>query len=258
MSKPPAKVSILVPFRDADGSRTRAKEWMMRRWAHFWPDAEIIEETDDGLDPFNKSMAVNRAADRAAGDVFILLDADSWVPVGAIRTAVDLVGRGAPWVVPVFRNFRMSRAWSEMVMRGDPTAPLPRVRSQDCDTSPGPVVGFCHVMTRQAFQRVGMDERIRGWGGEDSCFVRAMDVVNGKHARLRVFVDEKRQRQPAIVVCLWHERPRDEKRRQRIWLGQDLGNEEEKHRVTASYRTARSKEAMLRVLAEARAARVLP
>ena len=249
------KLSILVPFRDADGTRTRAKDWIVARWAHFWPDAEIIEGTDDGRDPFNKSQAMNDAASRATGDTFILLDADTWVEAGAIRTALELIARGVPWVVPATKNFRMSREWSERVLSMAPSAPLPSVMARDCDTAPGPIVGFCHVLSRAAYESAGgMDERIRGWGGEDTCFVRATDAIVGKHHKLTVWKDQRGQRHPAIVVCLWHDRPRDRSRR-RIWIGQDRRFEADKRRIVATYYRARSREAMLQVVAEAQAAR---
>ena len=232
------KLSILIPFRDADGTRTPAKEWIVKRWAHFYPDAEIIEAPDDGVDPFNKSMAVNDAARQATGDVFAILDADTWVDPPHVERSLSLIEKGIPWVIPARRNLRLNRTISEKLLRLDPTGPLPPLRSQDADTAMGPVVGFLWIIPRKNWEIIGgMDERIRGWGGEDTAFTRAMDVIVGYHRKLN-----------GTVVCLWHDRPRDRKRN-RVWVGQDRTQEQYKQALIGAYfKAGRSKEAMLRVV----------
>lgn len=230
------KLSILIPFRDADGTRTKAKEWMLRRWQHFYPDAEFCIAADDGLDPFNKSLAVNNAATQATGNIFAILDADTWVEELHVHRALEMVQRGVPWVVPCRRNMRLRQDVSERIMLRDPTAPLPPIQTRDAEVT-GPVVGFLHVMRRAAFEAVGgMDARIRGWGGEDTAFTWAMDRVNGRHQKLN-----------GVAVCLWHERPRDV-HQQRIWVGQDRRQEQYKKALVGAYTKARSREAILQVL----------
>ena len=233
------KLSILVPFRDADGTRTRAKEWILARWAHFYPEAEIIVEPDDGIDPFNKSYAVNRCAEKATGDTFMVLDADTWVEPAHISRAFNLIAHGIPWVVPANRHMRLRREFSERLMKLDPKGPLPPIQAQHAETQ-GPVVGFAWIIPRKAWEAVGgMDERIRGWGGEDTSFTWAMDRVNGRHRRLN-----------GVAMCLWHDRPRDA-RRNRIWVGQDRSQEQEKALVVQAYSRARTRDAMLAVLGKA-------
>jgi hypothetical protein len=210
---------------------------MLKRWQHFYPKAQFCIASDDGVDPFNKSLAVNNAAKSATGDVFLILDADSWVEPRFIHEAVNaIVYRKAPWVVPIRKNFRLKADVSERLMALDPTGPLPPIQLRDAETS-GPVVGFLHIMPRKAFEAVGgMDERIRGWGGEDTAFVRAMTVVNGAPLRL-----------PGTVVCLWHDRPRD-RHKNRIWVGQNRDREQDKKAIVGRYTLARTREAMLKVL----------
>src|SRR4029077_3598730 len=57
-----ANVSILVPFRDADGQRTAAWNFVRRWLERVYPEAEIVVASDDGEDPFHKTLALNRAA----------------------------------------------------------------------------------------------------------------------------------------------------------------------------------------------------
>jgi hypothetical protein len=232
------KLSILVPFRDADGTRTRAKDWILARWAHFYPEAEIVVASDDGVDPFNKSLAVNNAAAQATGDIYAILDADSWVEERFVLTAIEHIEkRRAPWVVPIRRSMRLRQDVSERIMATDPTGPLPRLAGRDAENGITPIVGFLWIVPRKAFEAVnGMDDRIRGWGGEDTSFVRAMTVVNGAPIRL-----------PGTVMCLWHDRPRD-RNKNRVWVGQDRSREQDKAAVIRQYNLARGREAMLKVV----------
>lgn len=236
------KLSVLIPFRDADGTRTRAHHWMLARWQHFFPDAEFIVEPDDGLDPFNKSMAVNKAAAKATGDVFAILDADTWIDPKFVTMSMDLIASGIHWVVPARRSFRLKQDVSEQLMALPPDTSLPaltgpewRVKSEQA----GYVVGFLWFVPRAGWERLGgMDERFRGWGGEDSSFTKAANVLLGVHRRL-----------PGTVISLWHARPRDA-RHQRIWHGQAQHFMQAKEDLAHRYGRARNAQAMRAVLSE--------
>lgn len=240
------KLSILVPFRDADGTRTQGWSWIRRRWAHYWPEAEIVEASDDGVDPFCKSMAVNNAAKQATGDVFVILDADTWIDPRWMHKALDWLGRKS-WVIPASRAMRLTELFSLKLMTeiepaGGELPPISTAWSKGQTEIYSPVVGFLWVMPRAGFEAVGgMDERIRGWGGEDTSFTRAMDVIwgaeSGKGAHMKL---------PGTVMCLWHERPRD--RVGRTWRGQDRTKEADKHRLMHRYSQARTPAAMRELL----------
>lgn len=208
-------LSFLVPWRDDDGQRTAVKEWVLRRWAAFYPAAEFIEASDDGGIPFSKSMAVNAAAARAQGDVFAILDADTWVDPAWVARALELIGAGrAPWVLPVRQAHRLTQQLTDKLLTGDPAGPLPKIatvmRSQ-VEVTTG-AVGFLHLLPRSAFEAVnGMDPRFRGWGGEDSTFIGAVDTIVGRHHRLE-----------GTAFHLWHPRPRVAGRR--VWPGQTERN----------------------------------
>lgn len=231
------KLSILIPFRDAEGTRTPAKNWIVARWAHFYPHAEIVIAADDGIDPFNKSLAVNKAARHASGDVFAILDADTWIDPKFFHQALALIDKGVPWVVPARRSLRLKKEFSDKLLALDPTGPLPNVTASWGENGLTPVVGFLWVMGRAGFERIGgMDERMRGWGGEDTAFTMAMDRVVGTH-----------HRGAGTVICLWHPRPRDTKHR-RLWEGQRQQYDADKEALHARYDAAKSRDAMLQVL----------
>ena len=79
MSAP--SLSLIIPFRDDDGTQRGEGSRFVARWTHFLPDAEILVQSDDGGTPFSKTLAVNRAFARSSGEVIGMLDADVWVDV---------------------------------------------------------------------------------------------------------------------------------------------------------------------------------
>lgn len=234
------KLSFIIPYRDADGTRERAKDWIVARWQHFYPDAEFCIAPDDGVDPFNKSMAVNTAAKQATGDVFVILDADTWIDNEWMDKAFHQLGRrNYRWVIPARKSYRLTRSASDEILALDPAAELPRlINKRTMVEQSGSVVGFCHIVPREGFEMVGgMDERFRGWGGEDSCFVRALDVVYGPHTQL-----------PGVVVSLWHSRPRA---KGRYWVGQTAEHHAIRHELGIAYTKARTRDKMLALLGRA-------
>src|SRR4026207_2504042 len=143
------KLSFLIPFRDVDGTRTAGHQGLLKRRQHFYPDAEVCIASDDGVDPFNKSLAINNAAKMATGDIFLILDADTWVEPKCVNEATPRTDHRIPWVVPCIKNMRMKQDFSEQLMKLDPTGPLPPIQNRNAQTV-GPVGGFLHLMPRNA------------------------------------------------------------------------------------------------------------
>jgi len=240
------KVSFLIPFRDADGTRTKGHQWLLKRWQHFYPEAEFCIAPDDGIDPFNKSMAVNNAAAMATGDVYVILDADTWIATDWMERALGELTKGRSRFIAPSRNMRLKKDISDRLMAGDPTGPFVAPAStRDIDGTIGPVVGFLWVILASAFwdmawhndqgQARGMDERIRGWGGEDTAFRMAAKAIIGPPRRM-----------PGTVICLWHDRPRTSLGR--YWVGQVRSTETkgQKGQVMHQYRTASANRARMR------------
>jgi hypothetical protein len=205
------RLSILVPWRDDEGNRSAVKAWVLDRWALHYPDAEIVEAADDGGIPFSKAMAVNAAAARASGDVFAILDADTWVAPETVAAGLAAIRSGkARWVLPCRQAHRLTEQLTAKLLASDPGAPLPKISTlarQHVEVTTG-AVGFLHLLPRAAFEAVnGMDPRFRGWGGEDSTFIGAVDTLWGPHLRLE-----------GTALHLWHPRPRVAGKR--VWPGQ--------------------------------------
>jgi predicted glycosyltransferase involved in capsule biosynthesis len=190
-------ISLLVPFRSDNGIRAEVFEWLMEYYKHELPGAEIIISDDDRQpdQPFCKTMAFNMAADRAKGDIFVLLDADCYIPGSVLISAATKIRsfekRGVPlWFIP-YRNFyRLNELLSADLVASNPKNPM-RFHAKLDRSALDEVSGISHghhygaliqVMPRTAWETVGgMDIRFRGWGSEDVCFMKAVDTLYGPH-----------------------------------------------------------------------------
>lgn len=202
------KISLLVPFRPSVSSphRTRVWKWLKKYWKHELPEAEIVIGRCNNAS-FSKTEAVNDAARRARGDIFVILDADAYLPGSSIlhcaRAIEDAELRGHKlWFLPYRHLYRLTEKSTEKVLRSDPRNPYkfsspPPVDDveQPTGSSYGHHYGaMVQVMSRKAFETVGcMDPRFQGWGGEDVAFLRAVDTLYGKHKSLNV-----------DILHLWH------------------------------------------------------
>ena len=192
--RPPERLSLLVPFRTDHAERERNWRWLEAYWSAQMPEAEIVMGTDRRR-PFCKTHAVNDAFSRSTGDVVAILDADCYISAGTIRTCARRIrearDRGRPlWYLPYRRFYRLTEEASLRLLATDPGHPKafpdPPLDSE-LDTPGG--ISFGHwygaliqVMPREAFEAAeGMDERFRGWGGEDISFMHAVDKMYGRH-----------------------------------------------------------------------------
>src|SRR5277367_444464 len=74
-------ISILVPVHITEPERAKNWQWLKAYWQSSLPGAEIVIGDDSEVDkvPFSKSAAVNNAASRARGNVFVIVDADVYI-----------------------------------------------------------------------------------------------------------------------------------------------------------------------------------
>lgn len=190
-------LSVLVPYRPDGGHRTRAWEWLARRYAEM-PDVELVVRGDDGgANPgeFNHPLAINRAAAAATGDVFMIADCDTAFDYAWVRRAHDMVhGRDAPWVLPRFYA-KLDKRSSERLLHGAPDAGIDKFTAEWIGDSVS-VAGLV-VIGRDAFEYVGgYDERFAFWGSDDVAFALSVDTLVGRHVRLE-----------GSAYHLWHPQP---------------------------------------------------
>jgi hypothetical protein len=203
-------ISILIPFRCPDNTspRVRNVEWLQKYWKAQLPGAEIIIGDDPELDkPFSKSVAVNNAAAKAKGDVFVIIDADGFMEADAVLHCAEEIRHARKidrklWFVPYRKFYRLTKEISEKLLASDPASPYHFVMPLNPDfilKDTDPLIGHWYgamvqIMPCEAFEAVGgWDERFRGWGGEDHAAMRAMDTLYGPHKTL-----------PSAVLHVWH------------------------------------------------------
>lgn len=204
-------LSIIVAFR-GDGHRARVWDFVHERMRAELPEAEIVVGTDDGVDPFHKTLALNRAARAATGDIFAIWDADVWCSPTAVHEAVRLVEAGAAWVKPWHRKLKIDEeatqralalgaAWSGERIHGDNLEPFAPANHY---WSAPPLLVARHAF----FGCGGQDERIRGWGGDDDQLAWALKAFYGPLKILK-----------GNAVHLWH--PRVDRSGHDRWVGQE-------------------------------------
>jgi GT2 family glycosyltransferase len=205
-------ISILIPFRDS-GDRRGQLEWLQKRWEALFPEAEVIIESDDGKDPFSKTIAVNNCYKKATSDILAIVDADVWVdPSILIKAAQDIREKRVSWVRPCNVVYRLNKDVTESLIEFSPGTAFPKYTEQDCERVT-PVVGLVCVFSRDQFEHVGgMDPRFRGWGWEDTAWNILLDGIFGK-AKIG----------NNIVYHLWHPRAYS-KEEKPIWPGQNERN----------------------------------
>lgn len=210
-------ISILVPRKRDHGRRDLTWHWVKRYLrCEFGASAEIVlgrDHASDHLDengdeiPFSKSAAINNAAKHAKGDVFVIYDADAYLPGRVIQHCAERIrfarAHGVRrWFVPYRKLFRLTEAASDRVLASDPcdperfpTPPNPEDVEDMAGSGHGHLFGaMVMVMPREAFFFVGgLDERFRGWGGEDVSFLRALDTLWARHRNTH-----------GQVLHLWH------------------------------------------------------
>lgn len=227
-------VSVLVAFR-GDQWRDRLWAFVRDRWEREHPDFEIVVASDDGTDPFHKTLAYNRAARSATGDVFLLTDADTWCPPEQVRDTIARVRRGR-WGRPYRTKIKLTEADTlaaldaarDWIWVSDPSR---RLEARTPYWAAPPL-----ALPRGMYEAVGgHDERLRGWGSEDLSF--ALSVR-------RIFGDPFPARGEA--VHLWHARRGASGRD--LWAGQDSAVENAA--LARRYVQARRPDAMRALIAE--------
>lgn len=229
-------VVILVPRREDGGHRdelwTFAREW----WEKDYPEWPIVEGYDEGTQPFNRALAVNRAAAEAGDwDVAHVIDADVLADPVAVRAAVDLAAKGF-LAVAHDRRMMLTKDATKRILDGY-RGPWDEPRMVQ-KTWPDSV--SCSVsIPRTLWDRLGgFDESFVGWGFEDTAFTIAAEAVTG-HPLLRINAD---------VWHLFHNSNPDSRRASPTFKANEA-------RVARYRAAARDTEAIDELLAEARRVR---
>lgn len=178
------QISILIPFKGDNGIRSAALQWALRFYQNVMPEAEIcIGENNDWF--FNRSKAINAAAEKATRNIFVLADADVIYDPDLLIESIHSLEK-APWVIPFNRILDLSREKTEETLEMEPFWPLLFADGEFNDLKINKLfAGKLNVFTREAFEKAGSyDERFLGWGCEDDAFLLAMNTLCGQFVSL--------------------------------------------------------------------------
>lgn len=194
-------VALLVPRRADRGHRDRLWEYAAARWRRYFPHLGIFEgHHDDG--PFNRSAAINRAAEAAGSwDIGVVVDADVLLSVSQVEAAIESA-RATGHVTWGHRRWRGIREDATLRLVGDKRdlgAELSRDELDLIVERTNPLSWSCCIaIPRPVFDDMGgFDERFRGWGFEDMAF---QSLICGLYGWERIEGD---------VIHLWHPRSED-------------------------------------------------
>lgn len=155
------------------------------------------------------------------------IDADCFISPDVIVSCAERIRAARAknkklWFVPYRRFYRLSKEVSEQLIASDYAHPM-ELPSNPPNSMLDEVKGISHghwfgaliqLMPREAFYSVGgMDERFRGWGGEDVSFMRALDTVYSPH---------KSSNNP--VYHIWHPKLGSQEGGIRLWVDQSKPN----------------------------------
>lgn len=242
------KVSILIPFSSKDKVRIETFKWLLKYWKHELPDAEIIIGKSHSK-VFCKAEAFNDAAKRATGKVFVILDADAYlygkiITKCADRILEELKHGNHLWYVPYRHLYRLKRNITKLILESDPENPLRLPSPLPPEYIKGNTQAHMYghrfaamimIFPREAYELLGcFDERFKGWGGEDSCLMRALDTLWGRHKTAR-----------NEIYHLWHPFIGDNVLN-RKWEGQEEVNVN--HKLSSRYNKANGHPKMMRQL----------
>lgn len=168
-------VVILVPRRSDNGERDRLWRFCRAWWANEFPEWPIVEGYhNDG--PFNRSAAINRAAEAAGNwNVAVIIDGDVLPTQSAIHEAVKVARSGVPACGFTLRR-HLSKQGTAKILNGYRGSWTGLIKQDFKDSVSG-----AFVLSRDLWDTLGgFDELFVGWGWEDVAFKLAAETMAGE------------------------------------------------------------------------------
>lgn len=172
------KISILVPWRSdgPDGHRQKLWDYLSPLWKQTLFEICVGEDDVYAPDsiagdplPFNCSQALNRAAARASGDIFVTMGADFYPNAEAVLAAARHARTAAHWVPVYGTTAYLSQQQTEELVTG--RRPIERCLIEHTDPSCQGITAISATAWRAVD---GMDEGYSGWGWEDTDLLRKL------------------------------------------------------------------------------------
>ncbi|OLO37233.1 hypothetical protein BTR23_13840 [Alkalihalophilus pseudofirmus] len=184
-------VSVLIPYKPDNGVRDNLFKWVRSFYENVMPDVELCIG-EDHSELFNRSRAINTAAQKASKEIFVIADGDVIYNPEIIVHAIKLLDKHA-WVIPYRKWLNLDKESTEKILKISPEWPLP-IEVKYKQRGQNPESGVL-VLPRKNFNIAGeFDERFKGWGKEDRAFCIAMNTLCGPYKRI----------EKGFLYHLWH------------------------------------------------------
>lgn len=172
--------TICVPWRGTP-ARERILEQVVKFYTMHLPEYPFVY-ADSGHTEFNRAASRNRAVEKAATDVVVVLDADTFVHPDGIRAAVEAASEGG-----VHYPFTLHAP-----VDLDNIGPLFNLRFPVRRRGWRATGGVFIASKATWWELGGQDENFLGWGGEDDAFYTVATTLS--------YVT----RQPGVVCTVNH------------------------------------------------------
>lgn len=171
------RISILIPYKSDAGYRDRNFHWTKKRYELLLPNAEICVGYSN-TNPFCKSSAVNKAAELATRDIFVIADIDIVCNLSQIAKSILALSK-FPWIIPYSRINYLSLEETFKLHKMNPNIDINSIEFTNYST-PKSISGAINIVPRKYFEKVGgFDERFKGWGCEDDAFQMSLNSLYG-------------------------------------------------------------------------------
>jgi predicted glycosyltransferase involved in capsule biosynthesis len=187
------KISVIMPYRRDGGPREKIFNWIAKRYSLLFPQFELCL-AEDNEPVFYKTKAVNQAAKKAHGYIFILADADIFFNSQIILKALEKIDSdNLSWVMPYIDYLPLSANQTEKMLIIKPDKEIKIMDKQVKGVRRNCPAGLIMITKEAFFDIGGYDERFKGWGCEDTAFYITANTL--LHPAIRL---------PEKIYHLWH------------------------------------------------------
>jgi predicted glycosyltransferase involved in capsule biosynthesis len=156
---------VILPWRDPDCVYRRKHFDFL--YDYYSKEFDVVIGDNEGK--FNRSAARNAGVDKSESEVAVLIDADNYIEISQIKSAIKVAARKDCLVKPFSHfGYLTEEATNSFYVGKNNFKPNTDSFINDPEKN---FTGGAYVIKKSLWQKVGgMDEGFIGWGAEDDAF----------------------------------------------------------------------------------------